>query len=59
MMWPFKKNSNIKKCLVCEKKGQHKAEVQYSYKGGTGTAHLCDKCAEHFDVMAVDHDESL
>jgi hypothetical protein len=59
MIWPFNKKEASKKCLVCNKKGDFTAKVQYSYKGGTDEAYLCDACATHFDIAAVDHDESI
>lgn len=53
MRWPFsKKQSNDVECLVCNKKGEHSTEIQYSYKGGRGVAKICDNCAEHFDSLA-------
>ena len=49
-----------KKCLVCDKKGEHTAQVHYRYNGGIGEAYLCNRCAKQFDVVAEDkNDESL
>ena len=55
----FKEKQNRKKCLVCHKKGNHTASVQYSYQGGVGEAWLCNKCAKQFDNMADEHDQSI
>ena len=54
-------HNNKEKCLVCRKPaGRDAAIVNFKYRGGSGQAFVCKKCADQMDKTKLDDDyESL